>query len=249
MAQVGPLVPAPDVILVDQGEQPLAIVSFAAGSAVEPAIDDTGAPLPEDLVLRRFDVVTHVLADLHRVDPGPLAAEPVTAPAAELQQFSRIAAAGDAGFRALGERAGKSLARQIPELWRVGIVHGDFRLGNVLFEGVQPRAVVDWEIWTHGDPRVDLGWLATFADRERFPGLARTDVVVPGVEHVVAMYETAVGMCVPDTDWFVRLGAFRMGAIMSHNLHRHRTGRHVDPYQESLPPTIERLLEVAAGAA
>jgi hypothetical protein len=36
---------------------------------------------------------------------------------------------------------------------------------------------------------------------------------------------------------------------MSHNLHRHRTGRHVDPYQESLPPTIERLLEVAAGAA
>lgn len=249
MAQVGPHIPAPEVILVEEGEQPVAIVSFAAGTAVEPAIDDTGADLPEDLVRRRFDIVTRLLADLHRVDPGPLAVEPVTAPTAELEQFRRIAAAGDEAFRSLGERAGESLAVHVPDLWRVGIVHGDYRLGNVLFEGIEPRAVVDWEIWTHGDPRVDLGWLATFADLGRFPGLARTDVVVPGVDHVVAAYEEAVGESVPDADWFVRLGAFRMGAIMSHNLHRHRTGRHVDPYQESLPPTIERLLEVAAGAA
>ena len=69
MAQVGPHVPAPEVILVEDGEQPLAVVSFAAGAAVEPAIDDTGADLPEALVRQRFDVVTHLLADLHRVDP------------------------------------------------------------------------------------------------------------------------------------------------------------------------------------
>jgi aminoglycoside phosphotransferase (APT) family kinase protein len=249
MAQVGPYVPAPEVIAVEEGEQPLAVVSFAAGDAVEPAIDDTGAALSSSLVSRRFDVVTQLLADLHAVPMGELAAEPVRTPAAELEQFARIVAAGDEGFRSLGEQAASSLGTQVPGPWRVGVVHGDFRLGNVLFEDVEPRAIVDWEIWTHGDPRVDLGWLATFADLDHFPGIERRDVVLPRVDHVLATYGSAVGADVPDAAWFVRLGAFRMGAIMSHNLHRHRTGRHTDPYQETLPPTIERLLEVAAGAS
>ncbi|WP_460630023.1 phosphotransferase family protein [Intrasporangium mesophilum] len=249
MAQVGPHVPAPEVIATEEGEQPLAVVSFAAGEAVEPAIDDPGTDLPASLVRKRFDVVTELLADLHAVPMGELAAEPVRTPAAELGQFAQIVAAGDEGFRSLGEQAAVALGTQVPDPWKVGLVHGDFRLGNVLFEDVEPRAVVDWEIWTHGDPRVDLGWLATFADLGHFPGIARADVVVPGVDHVVATYGRAVGADVPDAAWFVRLGAFRMGAIMSHNLHRHRTGRHIDPYQETLPPTIERLLEVAAGAA
>ena len=138
----------------------------------------------------------------------------------------------------------------MPDLWRLGIVHGDYRLGNVLFEGVEPRAVVDWEIWTHGDPRVDLGWLATFADLDRFPGLARPDVVVPGVDHVLAAYQEAVGESVPEADWFVRARGFPGWARSCRTTCTDTaTGRHVDPYQESLPPTIERLLEVAAGAA
>ena len=246
MRTAAPHVPVPAVLAVEDGEQPLAVVSYAAGVAVEPAIDDTAADLPPDLVQRRFDVVTGLLAELHRVPVDDLD-EPVRTPDAEVAQFGRIAAAGAEEFRALGERALESLGGGVPELWRVGLVHGDYRLGNVLFEADVPQAVVDWEIWTIGDPRVDLGWLATFADLAHFPGLARQDVVLPGVRHVVDTYATAVGEEIPDSGWFLRLGAFRMGAIMSHNLHRHRTGRHVDPFQETLPPTIERLLEVAAG--
>jgi streptomycin 6-kinase len=34
-----------------------------------------------------------------------------------------------------------------------------------------------------------------------------------------------------------------MAAIMAHNLRRHREGRHIDPYQERLPPTIARLVQ------
>jgi len=248
MALVAPWVPVPGVLATEEAEPPLAVVSFASGEAVEPVIDDTGATLPADLVRRRFDVAAELLAVLHRVPLDTLGDEPVRTPADELSQFRRIAAAGEEAFRALGEAAGESLAAAVPAPIGVSVVHGDFRLGNLLMTGDAPQALVDWEIWTLGDPRVDLGWLATFADGSHFPGIARPDVTAPGVEHVVKVYGDATGTPVADAEWFLRLGAFRMGAIMSHNLHRHRTGRHVDPYQETLPATIERLLQVAAGA-
>lgn len=247
MALVEPYVPAPQVLATEESEQPLVVVSFVAGQAIEPVIDETGTDLPTDLVRRRFDVATELLATLHRVPVEGLGDEPVRTPADELTQFRKIAAAGEEEFRTLGEEAGASLAAAVPDAVEVALVHGDFRLGNLLMEDDTPRALVDWEIWTLGDPRVDLGWLATFADASHFPGIAREDVTVPGVEHVVKTYEAATGRPAADAAWFTRLGAFRMGAIMSHNLHRHRTGRHVDPYQETLPATIERLFGVAAG--
>lgn len=249
MSLVAPHLPVPEVIATEDTEQPLAVVSFAAGEAVEPVIDETGAALPEALVRERFDVATDLLRTLHRVPIDSLADEPVRSPADELAQFRKIAAAGEEEFRTLADEAGASLAGAIPAPDRVALIHGDYRLGNLLMEGSTPRALVDWEIWTLGDPRVDLGWLATFANSSHFPGICRDDVVAPGVKHVVRQYEKATGEPVPDAEWFLRLGGFRMGAIMSHNLHRHRTGRHVDPYQETLPPTIERLLKVAAGQA
>lgn len=247
MALVAPYVPVPRVLALEDNEQPLAVVSFAAGQAIEPVIDESGADLPDDLVLRRFDVAVELLATLHRVPIDELADEPVRSPADELAQFRKVAAAGEEEFRRLGEEAGVSLANSVPEPMRPTLVHGDFRLGNILMDGTDPQALVDWEIWTVGDPRVDLGWMATFADRSHFPGISREDVNAPGTEHVVMAYAEATGAPVPNADWFLRLGAFRMGAIMSHNLHRHRTGRHVDAYQETLPATIERLLDVAAG--
>lgn len=249
MRHVAAHVPAPEVIATDESDNPIAIVSFASGVALEPAIDETGTELATDLVERRFDVAADLLATLHRVPVEGLGDEEVRTPGAELEQFRRISAAGTEEFRELGDRAGSRLAQDVPAPWRTTLVHGDYRLGNIMFDGDTPRAVVDWEIWTLGDPRVDLGWLATFADTSHFPGIARLDVTVPGVDHVVAAYAAAVGEDVPDTAWFMRLGAFRMGAMMSHNLHRHRTGRHHDPYQETLPATIERLLGIAAGQA
>lgn len=248
MQHVAPYVPVPAVIATDETDNPVAIVSFASGVALEPAIDETGADLPAALVERRFDIATDLLATLHRTPVEGLGDEEVSTPASELALFRRICAAGSEEFQSVGDAVGEALAQDVPEPWRVGLVHGDYRLGNIMFDGEIPRAIVDWEIWTLGDPRVDLGWLATFADVSHFPVIGRTDVTVPGVDHVVDAYAAAVGAPVPDTAWFLRLGAFRMGAMMSHNLHRHRTGRHHDPYQETLPPTIERLMAVAAGS-
>lgn len=247
MSAAAPYVPVPDVLAVEEGEQPLAVLSFERGVATEPAIDETGAELPGDLVSARFEAAASLLAALHRVPVEEVGDAPTVTPADELAQFARIGRAGEPDFVEAAEQAADVLGRDVPGPWRTGLVHGDYRLGNILFDGTSAVAIVDWEIWNVGDPRVDLGWMATFASTEPFPGIARTDVELPGPEAVVRSYAAAVGAAVPDADWFLRLGAFRMGAMMSHNLKRHRTGRHVDPYQEKLPPTIERLLALASG--
>ena len=63
-----------------------------------------------------------------------------------------------------------AMLADVPAAERAALVHGDFRLGNMLFDGAVPRAVIDWEIWAVGDPLVDLGWFVQFTDGENFPG-------------------------------------------------------------------------------
>ena len=61
-------------------------------------------------------------------------------------------------------------------------MHGDFRLGNLLAVGPEVTAVIDWEIWTVGDPRVDTGWFLTNADPATYqrPDALRGRVAVTG---------------------------------------------------------------------
>ncbi len=53
------------------------------------------------------------------------------------------------------------------------VVHGDFRLGNLLAVDERITAVIDWEIWSVGDPRIDLGWFLVNADPETYRGPRR----------------------------------------------------------------------------
>ena len=66
---------------------------------------------------------------------------------------------------------------------------------------------------------------------------------MPSPDEVLAAYEDASGSAVEAWPWFDAFGRFKMAAIMAHNLRRHREGRHVDPFQERLPPTIAHLIE------
>src|SRR5438477_354725 len=51
------------------------------------------------------------------------------------------------------------LEARAPELHRPALVHGDFRIGNVMFDERGLTAVLDWELGHIGDPAEDLGWL------------------------------------------------------------------------------------------
>ena len=49
------------------------------------------------------------------------------------------------------------------------VCHGDYRLGNMLCDGTEVAALIDWEIWSLSDPRLDLAWFLFFTDEAKHP--------------------------------------------------------------------------------
>jgi aminoglycoside phosphotransferase (APT) family kinase protein len=234
-------VPVPDLLAVDTEEPAWYAMSWLDGEAVEPVLD--GVLLPPDLVRSRAFTATGVLADLHRVDATALREEAGARSAVkELDFWTTVLRAGVADFVSAGERLAGLLARDIPGPVPPCLVHGDYRLGNLMFSAERVQGVVDWEIWGIGDPRLDLGYFTVFADPANFPGIGAEVPGLPSGDELRAHYAAATGASVEDAAWFTALGRLKMAAIMAHNLRRHRSGRHADPDQETLPATIATLI-------
>lgn len=113
------------------------------------------------------------------------------------------------------------LAARVPAQQRVSVVHGDYRLGNVL---VGPdgdlRAVLDWELCTLGDPLADLGytlaWWASADDRTAHPmGPGPTSAPgVPGRREVAERYAAGTGLDVSGIAFHVAFSYWKTACIM-----------------------------------
>jgi len=235
--------------VVATGEDPVAFFAMtcSAGEAVEPVLDAAHVQLAPALVRDRAVAATQMLAALHRfeqVPPPPGATvEPVTDLADELRRWQTTADAADPTILVGGTTLAGLLAARLPadDLPPV-LVHGDYRLGNIVFDGPRPTGLIDWEIWGRTHPGVDLGWLLVFCDPALFPGIGVPVAGLPSAEELLDLYWSHGGCRFEDVAWFAAFGRFKMAAIMAHNLRRHREGRHIDPFQEKLPPTIEQLV-------
>jgi aminoglycoside phosphotransferase (APT) family kinase protein len=77
--------------------------------------------------------------------------------------------AADKREQPLVEKLGLDLARRVPTVTDSTLVHGDYRLGNMLVQLDPPRitAILDWEMSTLGDPLTDLAHLLAYWDRQR----------------------------------------------------------------------------------
>lgn len=93
-----------------------------------------------------------------------------------------------------------------------GLVHGDFRLGNLMVDDEGLKAVIDWELAHVGDPVEDLGWLCTRA--WRFGGHGEVGGIGE-VDDLVAAYEAESGRSVDRTHlrWHEVLGSLRWGIM------------------------------------
>ena len=104
----------------------------------------------------------------------------------------------------------------------VALVHGDFRIDNLMFDPVQPRviAIVDWELSTLGHPLADLGYFCMALRLPRnpaLPGLAGLDRSALGIPHesaLLARYSELTGRPIP-SDWpfVLAFSFFRLAAI------------------------------------
>jgi aminoglycoside phosphotransferase (APT) family kinase protein len=241
-ALAGSAVPVPRLVAVDDIEPAWFAMEWVAGQAVEPVLD--GVPLSPRLAGARAAAAAQTLAQLHGVDvsalPDPVAAVPLPD---ELAKWETVLHAGPAEFVPAGEALAAALGGAIPASYPPTIVHGDYRLGNILCDAAQVRAVIDWEIWSIGDPRIDVGYFGVFSDHRNFPGIGVNAPGLPDENELAEIYGQARGTAATEMAWFASLGRFRMASIMAHNLRRHREGRHHDDAQETLPPTISRLMD------
>ncbi|HEX6355984.1 phosphotransferase family protein [Actinophytocola sp.] len=232
----------PEVIAVDEEPPAWFAMELVPGEAIEPVLDEHR--LAPDQCRARMLSAAGVLRRLHETDVDSLKESP-TATSEELARWSRTMRAVPEELRPFGEELLAALAAGVPDDLPPVLVHGDFRLGNILCVGEEPRAVVDWEIWSVGDRRNDLGWFLLFADHENFPALGRPVSGLPTEDELLAAYQGEDPVPLPDLRWFRALGRMKMAAIMGHNLRRHREGKHHDPDQERLPPTIAAMIRTA----
>lgn len=214
-------VPSPEVLAHGAGDGPLAagyvLMTHVPGESVpqrilrDPAMAGLRAGFAADC--------GEILARLHTIDPA--AADDLPADD-QLAAWSAVLAAEQEPHPIL-EHVAAWLRRHQPEPVAPHVVHGDFRLGNLLVQPTGVTAVLDWELAHLGDPVEDLAWLTIRA--WRFGG----DGEVAGcgdVAELVASYEKAGGTPV-DLDrlrWWQVMGCFRWGVICLHQVSRHLTG-------------------------
>src|SRR6202041_1016447 len=104
------------------------------------------------------------------------------------------------------------LASRIPEQTATTIVHGDYRLDNVVVSGDgHVQAVLDWEICTLGDPMADLGLLMVYwsepGERAVIAGVTATAIDgFPSRAEMKARYEQASGRDLGALDFYVAFG-------------------------------------------
>ena len=183
-------VPVPRLITVDTVEPAWFAMSWAPGEAVEPVLD--GVTLGPGLARTRARRAVQTLAVLHSIDASPLldGAAPVT-PAEELTRWATVLPRPRSSCSWRPARCGAGGTAADPD----GTVdrHGLYRLGNILFEGAEPRAVVDWELWSIGDPRVDLGYFGVFADHRNFPEIGTEVAELPSERELAEIYRRSAG--------------------------------------------------------
>jgi aminoglycoside phosphotransferase (APT) family kinase protein len=242
-------VPVPDVLWEDAGDPPavppLFVMSFIEGVALEPLFDQGGVD-DEAVVAERMCNAARTMAALHALDPDELglAGEPVVGPADEIDRWCRLLETVDPEFAPGWEAVAAVLRAGVPATLPVTVVHGDFRLGNTLAVGPHVAAVVDWEIWSVGDPRVDVGWFLANADPTTYRRTTRYVGSLPSLPEVTEIYHGAVGRNVPDLEWFQALACFKAVAtwalIVKHNRRRATPDQSVEEMTTSLPHLLAR---------
>jgi aminoglycoside phosphotransferase (APT) family kinase protein len=151
---------------------------------------------------------------------------------------------------------GDWLQRHLPRASASSIVHGDFRLGNIMFaRNGAPRvqAVLDWEMATSGDPLADLGYLiATYAQQGSEPTVMELTPVTrddgfPTREEIIARYGERSGRSMTDLDWYQALALWKSAifceAIYSRWLRGERPDDHV--FGPALEQGVPDLLRAA----
>ncbi len=222
-------VPVPTVIAEHVGTPPeippFFLMSFEEGICVEPNSLVGVNALPSEQVRARELTAVRYMGLLHAIDPVSvgLGDEPEGTLAGEVQRWKNSFEACEEDLQVGSQDVYDLLMANLPHAGPTVLLHGDFRLGNTLSIDSRVTAVIDWEIWSRGDARIDLAWFLLMANPEAALGGATIAAGMPSTEELIATYEQARGATVADLRWFEALVRFKQaaaGAFITRNARR-----------------------------
>jgi aminoglycoside phosphotransferase (APT) family kinase protein len=247
-------VPVPEVLWEDPGTPPqtppLFVMSHVEGDCVEPLFD--GCPPSPDLP-ERYRSAARIMAALHIVSPIDLevGGESILDPVAEVHRWCHTLQTVDAALAPDWQGVRDALLQCAPRAMRPSVVHGDFRLGNVLAVGARVNAVIDWEIWSIGDPRIDAGWFLINCDPETYQRVPASAGMAPPTAELADIYRRELGEEIADLPWFTALACFKSAAtwslIVKHNRRRRSPRADLEAMASALPGLLGRARSMLQG--
>lgn len=215
--------PVPHVLVADNSAaalgNPYLICDFIAGETIvrriQRQLDDAGRA-------KLLTQCAHALAAIHRAEPPELPG--LSEPDQLAQWRGQLDEMGDT--TATFEWAFRWLAANRPPPSPHRLVHGDFRMGNLIVDGSDLAAVLDWELVHLGEVYEDLAWFCIRAWRFGAPQSMGAGGL-GSIESFLAAYEEAAGMPLDRAAirWWLVQATLRWGIICRYQAERHLSGQ------------------------
>ncbi|CUI68057.1 phosphotransferase family protein [Achromobacter sp. K91] len=233
---------------------PFYLMDYVQGrSFVDPALPGL-APAERAAI---YAETSRVLAALHQLDYAALGLESYGRPgnyyARQISRWTRqYRESRPAADLPAMEALIDWLPRNIPASDETRLVHGDFRLDNLIFHPTEPRALalLDWELSTLGHPLADLAYYSMCwrVSPQLWRGVAGSDLAalgIPSEDEVVAAYCRARGLAgVSDWGFYLAYSFFRMAAILQGVAARASGGNAAADDARSMGAKVEPLAEL-----
>jgi aminoglycoside phosphotransferase (APT) family kinase protein len=204
-----------------------------------------------------YDAQVDALAALHAFDPAAIGLGDYGRPGnyfeRQVGRWTKQYRASEIEPNAAMDRLIEFLPDSLPPQGPTRIVHGDFRLDNLIMapDEAKVRAVLDWELSTLGDPMADLSylliaWVIPASQRNGLAGIDIEALGIPSVAETVERYARQTGGEVPaNLDWLFAYNLFRLAAICQGIAGRVRDGTAASDHARAMAAQVPLL---ASGA-
>ena len=210
-----------------------------------------------------YNAMIDTMADLHTTDVDAIGmsdfGKPMDYCARQIARWSKQYKLSETEVIPEMDELIEWLPTTIPEQHASSIVHGDYRLDNMIFHKDKPEvlAVLDWELSTLGDPIGDfsylmLNWISPVDGRAGIGGLDLEELGIPSVEEATERYVKRTGYPVPPMDWYFSYNLFRLAGIIQGIKKRVIDGTassaHAKKMSDRVVPLVERAHHFAKKA-
>jgi aminoglycoside phosphotransferase (APT) family kinase protein len=246
-------VPVPETVLLCTDPEVLGaqfyVMEFAEGTPYRSA--DELAKVGPARTKAIAEALVDTLVELHAVDPEAAGLGDFGRPEGFLERQLRRWKKQLDGSRSRdlpgSELLHDRLAAKLPQSGRPSIVHGDYRLDNVLVDSHdRVSAVLDWEMSTLGDPLTDVALLVAYAERDKVSlqmvSNASSAPGYPAADEVITRYAQRSGRDVSALNWYISFAFFKLAVILEGIYYRHSKGQTVGAGFEGIGDGVARLI-------